>query len=688
MVSINSCPIVPDLKLFVKDVRDLHGKKRPLMMRPWSTIKDVKDCLQKLLHIPPCSQRLYFGPLMINSLPNHRTLQDAGIYKSGETLLLDINGTVVSEGYSNVSLRPSSSDICVCSTMLDVTSRSLIRIVQKARRGFAMGLKPVLVLDGTGGTYFLHDARKAKVAVFKPGDEEPYAENNPRGYIRHVAVESYGSEEDVSMRSGIKPGESCIREVAAYLLDHRGFSGVPMTTLAEARHPGFNVNEGCQKPTKEGIGMQSLTVGPNNEMVKIGSLQEFVSSDCTMDDLSFSKLDVEEVHRIAILDIRILNADRNAANLLCHRNQDNSWSLTPIDHGYCLRSVCDVSWFDWCWLDWPQLKKPLSKKLRDYVLGLNIEADVSLLKERLNIRQEALDNFRASSKILMTGVKMGLTLHDIAQMCCRHDNAGVVRSKLENIMSRAAELSKIAVENGKWHHVAASNALAEQLYTSYNFDCLSPKRKSIVSLVPLNDNTQRMLTSGSESNSDVDDNFLYQDECETWAANIIADGLFEDSFSVDRSRTTSFGSNSSGFSDTSKFSSSPVGFWYVKPGSFMSSSIQSNDGSWSPPFHKSNDVEFPLDRLPSLPLTTNDVEISNSFLNDLNGSFRSPLPSPKVKKGLVRSQSYSAFRSSNTMNATKGMTHAAFEQHQTYFLKFIDLLIERETRSHYLEKNT
>ena len=33
-----------------------------------------------------------------------------------------------------------------------------------------------------------------------------------------------------------------------------------------------------------------------------------------MDDLSPSKISVDEVHKIAILDIRLMNADRNSAN--------------------------------------------------------------------------------------------------------------------------------------------------------------------------------------------------------------------------------------------------------------------------------------------------------------------------------------------------------------------------------------
>lgn len=48
------------------------------------------------------------------------------------------------------------------------------------KRGLDRGFKPELTLEGTGGTYFLQDAARQKVAVFKPQDEEPFAPNNPR----------------------------------------------------------------------------------------------------------------------------------------------------------------------------------------------------------------------------------------------------------------------------------------------------------------------------------------------------------------------------------------------------------------------------------------------------------------------------------------------------------------------------
>jgi hypothetical protein len=350
----------PDLKLFVRDVKDVHGKKRPIPVRSWSTIKDVKDLLQQILHVPPSAIHLYFGPLLTSGreLPNHRTLHDVGIYRSGETLLMDITSrscSHLSPCSSSFAVLRKSSDLCISSSMINFTPKYLKSLVAETRRGFSLGLKPDLVLEGSGGTYFLHDSCKNKVAVFKPADEEPYAENNPRGYLPQLGQPS-------SLREGIAPGEACIREVAAFLLDRDGFAGVPQTTLVEARHPAFHTNGKRLNCSQGGAALGSHSILPNSPvkpalMKKPGSFQEFIRCECTIDDISPSKVSVEEVHKIAILDIRIMNADRNAANLLVRRKEDNSLELVPIDHGFCLRSVCDVSWMDWCWLDWPQLKE-------------------------------------------------------------------------------------------------------------------------------------------------------------------------------------------------------------------------------------------------------------------------------------------------------------------------------------------
>lgn len=109
------------------------------------------------------------------------------------------------------------------------------------REGFNAGLGPYLTEEGTSGCYILRDASGADeyensqpIAVWKPIDEEPFAPNNPRGMQAQ-----FGSE---TCRPGVKSGESSLREVLAFLLDHEGFAGVPPTALVEMSHPSLKID--------------------------------------------------------------------------------------------------------------------------------------------------------------------------------------------------------------------------------------------------------------------------------------------------------------------------------------------------------------------------------------------------------------------------------------------------------------
>lgn len=130
---------------------------------------------------------------------------------------------------------------------------------QAARAGLAAGSAPKLVAAGTGGSYFLQDVQGRPVAVFKPEDEEPLAVNNPKGRTPGSSTDgsssSTGSGSE-GLRRGTKPGEGAYREVAAYVLDHHHFSGVPPTALVSAY-------------------VKSEAGGA----VKVGSLQQFIQSD-------------------------------------------------------------------------------------------------------------------------------------------------------------------------------------------------------------------------------------------------------------------------------------------------------------------------------------------------------------------------------------------------------------------------
>ena len=113
------------------------------------------------------------------------------------------------------------------------TNKRLEACLEQVRQGFISGSKPVLAHEGTSGAYVLKGPGddSSALGVFKPIDEEPFAPNNPRGMQA-----SFGSE---TFRPGVKSGESTIREVTAYLLDHSGFAGVPLTTFVEVSHPAL-----------------------------------------------------------------------------------------------------------------------------------------------------------------------------------------------------------------------------------------------------------------------------------------------------------------------------------------------------------------------------------------------------------------------------------------------------------------
>lgn len=694
-------------------------------------------------------------------LPNHWTLQDAGIYKNDETLFLEIKdrdhlkASSSSNGINNLNsnsssistLKSKANDICVSKSLLTHTPKELRRLIQQARRGMSMGFKPNLVLDGSGGTYFLHDARKCRVGVFKPADEEPYAENNPRGHVRMEDGNGNSScAGGMSMREGIQPGEACLREVAAYLLDHGGFADVPLTTLAEARHPAFHQNGSMLNLNQGGaaVGSHSLLQQGSScsaELIeKVGSFQEYVSGECCMDDLSPSKITVEEVHKIAVLDIRIMNADRNTANLICRRNPDNPdfFELIPIDHGYCLRTVADVCWFDWCWLDWPQLKQPVSEKTKEYILNLDVEGEAAMLKERLNIPERALDYFRASSKLLQAGIGSGMTLYDVAILCCRNDDAGELPSKLETLMSMADDISKSAIDNGRWHHIAASKALEHQLspdlgshrlrkstgffngggggfsnmlksQSSMNFSSAFVLREDEKE----NDNSPptpmaQSSTSDSSSTDTPDQVSPGEDECDEWAASIIGSTLepTPERSITRRQRSISYArddfdnpltscSDHSVSSSCGESASSPVGFWHVPP----SKDTAEDELTWSPhaspglralspdPEHGLNkELEIEEFQLENEKTSVVKFDLGNlippishraSSINNSDASSNGPstFDLPFAPKLMKRSNSYSAFSS-----------HRRISEEERIQSRTISSREHREKLKHYFHK--
>ena len=72
------------------------------------------------------------------------------------------------------------------------------------------------------------------------------------------------------------------------------------------------------------------------DVAKVGSLQQFVTAVSNCEDMGPSRFAAPEVHKIAVLDMRLVNADRNGANILVQKEGSDDYRLIPIDHGYCL----------------------------------------------------------------------------------------------------------------------------------------------------------------------------------------------------------------------------------------------------------------------------------------------------------------------------------------------------------------
>jgi len=186
------------------------------------------------------------------------------------------------------------------------TDNRLKALVAKSWKGLISGCSPTLCESGVGGTYFMRDEFSRTVGVFKPQDEEMGCLNNPKGFTPQS--DSY---KDDSARRGVMVGEAAFRECAAYILDHEHFSGVPATDLVVCSHPSFN-NSSWMEP---------------DDQVKIGSFQEYKDHDFDAQDISpakASKFSVREVHKIAILDIRLFNTDRHGGNILVRKVSSRS----------------------------------------------------------------------------------------------------------------------------------------------------------------------------------------------------------------------------------------------------------------------------------------------------------------------------------------------------------------------------
>ncbi|GAB2267089.1 hypothetical protein Dimus_002073 [Dionaea muscipula] len=295
-------------------------------------------------------------------------------------------------------------------------------LVAEVTIAVAFGADPVPVSSGLGGAYVLRGRNGNSIAVAKPIDEEPLAFNNPKGFTGRMLGQP-------GLKRSIRLGETGMRELAAYLLDHGGFAGVPPTALVKISNLGFNVNVN----------------GGGSPPDKVTSLQRFVDHDCDAGELGPSGFSVSSVHRIGILDVRLLNTDRHSGNILVKKHEQRgdddycSSELVPIDHGLCLPEWLDDPYFEW--LHWPQAAVPFSESELDYVSKLNPVEDAKLLRNELPcLSESSIRVLVVCTVFLKRAAAAGLSLADIGEMLTRECYGGEeTMSILENVCAKAKD---------------------------------------------------------------------------------------------------------------------------------------------------------------------------------------------------------------------------------------------------------
>jgi len=179
--------------------------------------------------------------------------------------------------------------------------------------------------------------------------------------------------------------------------------------------------------------------------IKIGSFQEFVEHDDSAEDvgsLLIAKFPVDEVHKIAILDIRLYNMDRHGGNILYrqerhHVNGQSVFKLIPIDHAYTIPSSL-VHLPDFVWMTWPQSNVRLSPRSKQYIEELDIERDIRTLKKNFP-KVFSRSHFRIlkiSIMLLKKAITFDLTPWQIGSMMgCGFD--GQQTSTLQSLVEQA-----------------------------------------------------------------------------------------------------------------------------------------------------------------------------------------------------------------------------------------------------------
>ncbi|XP_072512903.1 phosphatidylinositol 4-kinase type 2-alpha [Salminus brasiliensis] len=273
-------------------------------------------------------------------------------------------------------------------------------IVRKAERAIEDGIYPERIYQGSSGSYFVKDSQGKIIGVFKPKNEEPYGQLNPKWtkWLQKLCCPCCFGRDCLVLNQGY------LSEAGASLVDQKlELSIVPRTRVVYLASETFNYSAidrvksrgkrlALEKVPKVGQRFHRIGLPP-----KVGSFQLFVDGYKDA-DFWLRRFEAEplpentnrqlqlQFERLVVLDYIIRNTDRGNDNWLIKYdcpmdtsgNRDTDWvvvkdpiiKIAAIDNGLAFPLKHPDSWraypFYWAWL--AQAKVPFSQEIRELVL--------------------------------------------------------------------------------------------------------------------------------------------------------------------------------------------------------------------------------------------------------------------------------------------------------------------------------
>jgi len=282
--------------------------------------------------------------------------------------------------------------------------RDFQEVVRQAERAIDQGVYPTRIAQGSSGSYFVKDENRATIGVFKPKNEEPYGQLNPKWtkWMHKTCCPCcFG-------RDCLIPNQGYLSEAGASTVDTKlGLNIVPKTKVVQLVSETFNYNaiDRAKSKTKKYTSERFPAVGKRFHRIglppKVGSMQTFVK-DYKDAEYWLRKFESEplqsttsdeyqhQFEKLVVLDYIIRNTDRGNDNWLIRYEKpdikedldegdpESEWSvisnptvkIAAIDNGLAFPYKHPDSWraypYHWVWLSYARI--PFSQEIKDLVL--------------------------------------------------------------------------------------------------------------------------------------------------------------------------------------------------------------------------------------------------------------------------------------------------------------------------------